>query len=71
MPNGLRIAAERCSGCGRCVAACRKGIYSLEASEGRKFAVRMGVERCSHCLECRRECLMEAISVRMLPGGDP
>ncbi|MBI5657054.1 MAG: 4Fe-4S binding protein [Geobacter sp.] len=55
------VNESRCSGCGRCVSACRERLYSLEVYDGKKFAVRHDSERCTRCLNCRRECLLGVI----------
>jgi ferredoxin len=50
---------EHCTGCGRCVAACRFGALSLATEQpngfGRKRAVVMA-ERCVCCQECLPAC---------------
>ncbi|HEY5975548.1 MAG TPA: 4Fe-4S dicluster domain-containing protein [Geobacteraceae bacterium] len=52
---------HRCSGCGRCVAACRNRLYSLETVGWRKQIVRRRPESCTNCLGCFRACPMNAI----------
>lgn len=53
----------RCSGCGRCVAACGARLYTLEDSGNRKHAVRRDAGRCERCLSCLRECPLGAITL--------
>jgi ferredoxin len=58
------VAPERCSGCGRCVAACPARLFTLETAGYRKYAVRLSPERCSNCLRCVEACPVGAL-VRM------
>jgi len=52
----------RCSGCGRCVAACPEKILTLEVAGFRKHALIMYPDRCSLCGRCIAECPVEAVS---------
>lgn len=54
---------RRCSGCGRCVAACPEKLYSLEAHNHRKYAVHRSVEQCSRCGRCVYSCPLDVITV--------
>ncbi len=51
-----RIIPQRCSGCGRCVAACPLKLISLESSGYRKQAVISDIHRCSSCGLCMEAC---------------
>ena len=55
------IDASRCSGCGRCVAACPERLISLEADQYRKHALISQPERCIRCGACLDACPLEAI----------
>jgi ferredoxin len=62
---GVEVA--RCSGCGRCVAACPERLFTLEVSGFRKHAVLGSPERCTLCLDCLAACPVQALD---LPGKD-
>jgi ferredoxin len=47
---------KRCSGCGRCVAACSERLYSLEPCGYRKLSVLSSPEKCTGCSRCIKEC---------------
>lgn len=61
------IAVARCSGCGRCVAACPERIITLEANGHRKQAVITAPERCTRCGACITACPLEAIAQPPFP----
>lgn len=54
---------RRCSGCGRCVAACPEKLYSLEADNHRKQSVLGSVELCSRCGRCVQSCPLDVITI--------
>jgi len=56
------IDTKRCSGCGRCVAACPERIITLETVRHRKSAYITEPQRCSACGRCITACPIEAIS---------
>jgi ferredoxin len=60
-PGLPQIDASRCSGCGRCVAACPEKIISLEVDGYRKHAEIVNIERCTSCGRCLLNCPVEAI----------
>ena len=62
----VTVDPARCTGCGRCVAACPERLFSLETSGYRKHAVVAVFGRCSRCLRCVAECPVGAVS-----GGVP
>jgi NAD-dependent dihydropyrimidine dehydrogenase PreA subunit len=53
---------RRCSGCGRCVAACPEKLYSLEPVNFRKLSVNSAPEKCNSCGSCISSCPLEIIS---------
>ncbi len=63
-PNGAnapQIDPGRCSGCGRCVAACLLRLITLSASGYRKHAVITRPQDCTGCSACTDACPLEAI----------
>lgn len=56
------IAPDRCTGCGRCVAACRERCITLEVSGHRKYALLVRPERCTGCGACLAACPVRALS---------
>jgi 2-oxoglutarate ferredoxin oxidoreductase subunit delta len=64
--GAIRIDAERCKGCGLCVAACPKGDIRLAAGTDRRgihVAQPRGGERCTACGACYVVCPDVAITV--------
>ncbi|MBK7617628.1 MAG: 4Fe-4S binding protein [Vitreoscilla sp.] len=59
-----RVDAQRCTGCGRCVAACEPHVLSLETLHWKKTAVLHAPEACTGCAACWVVCPFDA--VRML-----
>lgn len=55
---------RRCSGCGRCVAACPEKLYTLELSDHRKHALNSGIDKCCRCGNCISACPLEIISAQ-------
>ncbi|NVN98634.1 MAG: 4Fe-4S dicluster domain-containing protein [Geobacteraceae bacterium] len=52
---------HKCSGCGRCVAACPEKLYTLETSGHRKFSVNKNPAKCTLCGRCITVCPLELI----------
>ena len=64
-PRLPAIDVERCTGCGRCVAACEPRVLSLETTPGwRKSAVLHGRDGCTGCSLCALKCPFNAIEMR-------
>jgi len=55
------IEATRCSGCGRCIAACHLNLFAFERMGWRKVSVLQDAERCSGCNKCAGVCPIDAI----------
>lgn len=66
--QGIVIDPSRCTGCGRCVSACRDRLITLDPVGNRKIAWLKYPERCSLCGKCLAECPLGAIE---LPQGHP
>lgn len=67
-PPGHRLPAirpARCTGCGRCVAACELHLLSLEAVRWKKTAVLHEAQRCTGCSDCAVVCPFHAIVMRL------
>jgi ferredoxin len=58
------IDQRRCTGCGRCVAACAPHLLSLEIERWKKSAVLHNAERCTGCSACAVACPFHAIVMR-------
>jgi len=56
------LDAARCTGCGRCVAACTERLVTLEVSGFRKHAVLAEPLRCNRCLNCLAACPVGALT---------
>ncbi|MCK9686305.1 ATP-binding protein [Scleromatobacter humisilvae] len=59
------IDPDRCTGCGRCVAACEPRVLSLETrADWRKAAVLHAGADCTGCSLCALRCPFQAITMR-------
>lgn len=65
----IKIDANCCKGCGRCVSACRDRLISLESGEWGKIAVVGEGGRCDLCGRCIAECLFGAILLWVPSSG--
>lgn len=63
-PARPHVDAGRCTGCGRCVAACEPNALSLESLNWKKTAALHAAQACTGCAACARVCPFEAIRMR-------
>jgi ferredoxin len=73
-PRLPAVDASRCTGCGRCVAACAPRVLSLETAAWRKSAVLHNQDGCTGCSLCAVTCPFQAITMKQaattpLPGA--
>ena len=57
------VDRDRCTGCGRCVAACDLHLLSLETVRWEKFATLNEPRQCTGCSLCAVRCPFEAITM--------
>jgi ferredoxin len=55
------VTVKRCTGCGRCVSACPKRLFTLQVSGYRKHALLTAPEKCDLCLLCVEGCPVGAL----------
>jgi NAD-dependent dihydropyrimidine dehydrogenase PreA subunit len=55
---------RRCSGCGRCIAICREGVFSLDIDEVRKVVRIVSPEKCNYCGKCEENCVTGIIELK-------
>ena len=58
------VDTARCTGCGRCVAACRPHLLFLETQGWKKFSTLQDQERCTGCGACALACPFNALAIR-------
>jgi NAD-dependent dihydropyrimidine dehydrogenase PreA subunit len=71
MAQGSRIPwvdAARCSGCGRCIAACPWPLFSFQTQAWRKTVVFQDQGLCSGCARCESRCPVGAIAMQQAPA---
>ncbi|MDD2732463.1 MAG: 4Fe-4S binding protein [Desulfuromonadaceae bacterium] len=56
-----KVDSARCSGCGRCVAACPEKIITLETDRFHKNAVILRPDRCTSCGRCVEACPIDVL----------
>lgn len=57
------VDTARCTGCGRCVAACHVHLLSLERQGWEKFSTLHESDRCTGCAACEVMCPFTAITM--------
>jgi NAD-dependent dihydropyrimidine dehydrogenase PreA subunit len=75
----LTYAAEKCTGCGRCLEVCPHNVFVLQE----RRAQIMDIDRCMECGACALNCDFGALAVKsgvgcaaalinsMITGGEP
>jgi NAD-dependent dihydropyrimidine dehydrogenase PreA subunit len=63
------IDPDRCTGCGRCVAACGPRVLSLETVRWRKTARLHEESACTGCSVCAPRCPFGAITMRRVAAS--
>jgi len=61
------VDTARCTGCGRCVAACGPHLLSLEPVRWQKFATLHDAQLCTSCSRCAAVCPFHAITMHRVP----
>ena len=61
------VLKARCTGCGRCVSACRFRLFTLEVAGFRKHALLVDPGRCNGCRACLAVCPVGALA---FAGGE-
>ena len=56
----LELDAEKCTGCGFCIAVCPHRVFALEAGK----AVVVDADLCMECGACSANCAADAIKVQ-------
>jgi ferredoxin len=69
VPQRLPEIGPRCTGCGRCVAACGPQVLWLQAEGWRKRAQLHDAAGCTGCSACAVVCPFSAVRMRR-PAGD-
>jgi Na+-translocating ferredoxin:NAD+ oxidoreductase RNF subunit RnfB len=62
------ITAARCSGCGRCIAACHLRLFVFETRAWKKSAVFINGDLCTGCGQCAAKCTLGIIQMRKVPA---
>ena len=64
------IDADRCTGCGRCVAACDLHLLSLEVRGVKKCSTLDDPDHCTGCAQCEEACPFDVITMREATADD-
>ncbi len=71
----IEVDRHRCSGCGKCIEVCPKGVLEMRGFSFGAFkhehAVPSGATRCVGCGACVKVCPKGALSLRGSSGGTP
>ena len=55
----LRLSADKCTGCGKCVEVCPHGVFAIENEK----AVIIDKNSCMECGACAQNCPVSAVDV--------
>jgi ferredoxin len=70
-PRPLPEISARCTGCGRCVAACGPHVLWLDTLGWKKAAVLHDAAGCTGCSRCEAVCPFDAIRMQAAPATGP
>jgi len=56
----LKLTAEKCTGCGRCVDVCPHGVFDIHDHRAQIIAL----DSCMECGACSQNCSFGALSVK-------
>ncbi|HUI92180.1 MAG TPA: mercury methylation ferredoxin HgcB [Chitinivibrionales bacterium] len=56
----LKLASEKCTGCGRCVEVCPHGVFDINDRRAHIIAL----DNCMECGACSQNCAFGALSVK-------
>ena len=59
----VKIAADKCTGCGTCVDVCPENIFELYEEEERKISKVVAEDQCFACRACEVKCPEQAIKI--------
>ena len=58
-----RVEAMRCTGCGRCIAACEFRLFAFETHQWKKRSVMHDEYLCTACGDCAARCPVGAVTL--------
>lgn len=58
------LLTDRCTGCGHCVEACRRGVLQMARTADSRFVQVADADRCAGCRACEHRCSHHAIAIR-------
>ncbi len=59
----VKIATDKCTGCGTCVDVCPTAVFELQESERKKISKVVAEENCFVCRACELKCPERAIEI--------
>jgi NAD-dependent dihydropyrimidine dehydrogenase PreA subunit len=57
------VVESNCTGCGRCVKRCTRGVLEMQKTETAKFAVVKNPNKCNACGDCLSKCKFNALKL--------
>ena len=65
------LRTEACTGCGRCVETCRRGVLRLSDNGAGRVVQVADAASCAACRICEHGCPHDAIAIRKIEGRKP